>query len=107
MLEIAKIQCEDGEDIKTLDYVTEQMLVFNLEYLEDGTIIDGRFSLPNFIKFLDRENKPVDWPKIIEMKSFVWNEKEFNIKTTDDENTVDELMAIIAKIPQFDKDTAN
>ena len=101
MLEISRIHCDNGEEVKTLDYITEQMIVFNLEALEDGTIIDGKFSVPKFVNFLDKENKPIDWSKLIELKSFVCNNQEFNIKTTDDEETVDELMAIISKIPQF------
>jgi len=107
MITVNKIVAEGTKkeglvEVRTLDFVSDDMLVFNLEEMEDGTVIDGKFSVPEWVKFLDEKNKPIDWAEIVEAASFRWNNRKYIVKDLEDPEVENELAAMIRRIPLFD-----
>ena len=98
---VDQIVCKGVEKVETLDMVTEELIVFNLEQIEDGTIIDGRFSIPKYISFLDSSAQPLDWDFLVSRSCFKWNNQEFEIKTCLDPEISDQLELIVSQLPLF------
>ena len=101
MINIDKIVCNDGEIVKELNMVTNRLVIFNLEQLDDGTIIDGKFSIPKYVNFLGHDNQLISWEKLVEETLFVWNNQEFEIKNCEDPQVTRELNLIISQLPLF------
>ena len=100
---VAKGTEEEGlVEIKSLDFVADEMLVFNLVEMDDGTVIDGKFSVPKWVQFLDLKGKPIDWSEIVEEASFNWKNQEYIVKDIEDPEVEEELGQMIMRIPLFD-----
>ncbi len=105
---VAKGTEEEGlVEIQTLDFVSDDMLVFNLKELEDGTVIDGKFSVPKWVQFLDLKGKPIDWSEIVEEASFNWKNQEYIVKDIEDPEVEEELGQMIMRIPLFSDTSIN
>jgi hypothetical protein len=107
MIEVNKIVAEGTKEeglveIQTLDFVSDEMLVFNLVEMDDGTVIDGKFSVPKWVQFLDSKGKPIDWTEIVEAASFKWNNQRYIVRDITDPKVEEELSLMIMRIPLFD-----
>ena len=105
---VAKGTEEEGlVEIKSLDFVADEMLIFNLVEMDDGTVIDGKFSVPKWVKFLDGKGKPIDWTEIVEAASFKWNNQKYIVRDITDPKVEEELGQMIMRIPLFSDTSIN
>ena len=92
-MEIATLTSDSEEAIK-LDLITKTgLVVFNLEQLEDGQIIDGRFALAEKVEFLDKSGNTIPHTDILAQEEILFHGQMIKISPTGPE-----LEAKIAKI---------
>ena len=77
-----------------IDIITKTgLIVFNLETLEDGQVIDGRFALAEKVDFLDKEGNSIPHTDVIAQEEIIFNGETIKISPSGPE-----LEARIAKI---------
>lgn len=92
-MEIATLT-SDSEQAVRLNLITKTgLIVFNLEQLEDGQIVDGRFALAEKVDFLDKEGNSISHTDILAQEEIIFNGQKIKISPSGPE-----LEAKIAKI---------
>jgi hypothetical protein len=83
-----------SDEADHIDIITKTgLIVFNLETLEDGQVIDGRFALAEKVDFLDKEGNLIPHIDILAQEEIIFHGQKVKISPSGPK-----LEAQIAKI---------
>lgn len=98
-MEISKMVITESNEVlpDTLDIVSEKIIVYNLEKIED-IIINGKFVLAEMLTIEDAAGNLVDIPTWESMagKKIQYNNKDYDVMFQDDPDLEDKVMTILS-----------
>jgi len=84
--------------VKTIDFITKEIVVFNIERMGDGNIVDCRFAQPEFLLFINGQES-FGFEEILKDKEFIFNEEVIKIGEEDDPEVIKTLQDITSSLP--------
>ena len=100
-----------GRAVKQIEFMTPHLIVYNMERLDDGTIIDGKFGLVEMMDYYIEDGKE-DGKFIpfgeVEVEDGYMNFNGTQVEvTTDEEKSELTLANLMKNIPLVNKDEIN
>ncbi len=83
--------------VKTIDFLTDEVVVFNIERSDDGKIVDCRFGQPEFLLFIGEEN--FDFDEILKTREFTFNGELIKVGKENDPRIILNLNEIMSALP--------
>ena len=84
-------------EVKRIDLLTSDLVIFDLEDSSDGTFKGGKFGLSYFLKFF-RGEEELDWESVMSSRGFLFGGKEVEIGTRTDPLVLAQLEAVCRKL---------
>jgi len=107
-MHISKIIC-NGDEVQELNYFSKLIFIYGLELAGpegDEIVADCKFALPEIVKFMDKNNKSVDFQKIINSGYIEHNGKRTDMLT--DQGEIDNLLGtLISRTPLANPNEVN
>ena len=104
---ITKMRDRAGRPIKQIEFMTPHLIVYNMERLDDGTIIDGKFGLVDMMDYYTEDGSSIPFGEVeVEDGCMNFNGTQVEV-TTDEEKSESTLANLMKHIPIVNKDEVN
>ena len=104
---ITKMRDQAGRPVKQIEFMTPHLIVYNMERLDDGTIIDGKFGLVEMMDYYIEDGSFIPFGDIeIEEGCMNFNGTQVEV-TTDTEKSESTLANLMKHIPIVNQNDVN
>jgi len=96
-----------GRHVEQIEFMTPHLIVYNMERLDDGTIIDGKFGLVDKMDYYTEDGSFIPFGEVeVEEGCMNFNGTQVEV-TTDEEKTETTLENLMKHIPIINSNDVN